>query len=265
MATMYNKGADYAVLKSLGVDSSNLQVLKSAGVNLSVGTDIIRLTQGQEKLDLSFGSLGVSNAVKNPKATIKVTTDTGLSAYISADIAVNNFVSKFISNIVDDAASSITNLGVIGPDSPESFTNKPKKIYHDPTADVPIPPSHEVTSANNYSSLPAVKLRDATVLYQRVEGTDSSSVYRLVAANDKVKMAVRVKSGGTLSVRLEGTIDSTVESKLIGYGLSKKNAGHYSGHFDCTACSPESFIGAIIVGSGIRFTTPIPDYSKVSK
>lgn len=280
MAIMYNKGTDYSILKSLGVPNDQLQILKFSCVILSVGTDIIRLEKGQYKLELSFGSLGVGNAVKNPKATIKVGTLDGGVSFLPADLAVANFVSTFISEIVN-TASSIDNLGVLVPDSPSSFISKPKKIHYDPNTNITtdsvgaktlgellkekLTTIPEVTLEDNYASLPVVKLRDATVLYQRVEGTDPSSVYRLVAANDKVKMAVRVKHGVTLSIRLEGTISDTVANKLIGYGLSKKNSGHYSGHFDCKQCTPENFIGALIVGSGIRFTTPIPDYSKVSK
>ena len=296
MAIMYKKGTDYSILKSLGVSFDARMKLKSLGVALSVGTNVIWLECGSEKSELSFVGLGLNNAVKNPQQNYSVAIDGGTVSSKTVADRVNEFVKSFISAVVSGGLSK-------NPDGDQSFTtyvdedgytqvvDKPSeslsslvkgtvKFLVEPVnpdqqpkykkfgLDHKFDDGYKLVQPVDYSTLPVCKLRDATVLYQRVEGTNPASVYRLVAANDKVKMAVRVVTSPqsvTLSVRVEGDTSVATENKLTAYGLSKKNNGHFSGHFDCEHCSPDSLIGAIIMGSGIRFTTPIPEYEKVCK
>jgi hypothetical protein len=112
-------------------------------------------------------------------------------------------------------------------------------------------------------------LRDAKAMYQRVKGTSSGSIYVTVALNSKLKVAARTE-GIQLSVRVEGAglDDPVIVAKLTEQGLSMKKGDtsfkYMSGHYPCTPEAPTAKVmGAILMGSGIEFDSPLPKFSKV--
>lgn len=115
-----------------------------------------------------------------------------------------------------------------------------------------------------------VHLKDATEMYQQVHSTSAGSVYVVVALNDNVRIAARIK-GGSLSLRVEGDFSEKVKKALAAQGIQMKGkvkdgAGAWeyaSGHFECGNVPPDRVVGAILVASGLPFDSPIPDMKKV--
>ena len=109
-----------------------------------------------------------------------------------------------------------------------------------------------------------VRLSEATQLYQRVHGTSAGSVYFVVAIGDGINVAARI-SGNSLSIRAEGQNEvlEKFKGKLMAAGLTKSSEHHYSVHFTCESIPPERALGAVLLGSGIKFNTPLPEISKL--
>lgn len=135
--------------------------------------------------------------------------------------------------------------------------------------DEPVSPGETIGG----SSKVVIPLRDAKALYQRVVGTSEGSVYVVVAisVNGKVKIAAKVEGGGaSLSVRAEGDgMDSDVVTRLSGQGMTlkvKPQSQYMSGHYHCNQLAPpDKVLGAILLGSGIPFRTPLPTMDEVVK
>jgi hypothetical protein len=115
-----------------------------------------------------------------------------------------------------------------------------------------------------------IPLRDAKAMYQKVHGTSAKSVYVVVALHDDLKIAARIE-GSSLSVRAEGpALDLvSVTDKLSKQGLSLKNKTTFkymSGHYPCNDdAPPNKVLGAILLGTGIDFDSPMPKVSKVKE
>ena len=109
----------------------------------------------------------------------------------------------------------------------------------------------------------AVPLKDATIMYQPVRGTDASSRYFVVAMNDRVKVAARVMAG-KVSIRAEGDFTPSEMTGLMHNGLTNHDGKYLSGHFNFGGINPSRVIGAVLMGSGISFVTPMPDLKLIS-
>jgi len=114
-------------------------------------------------------------------------------------------------------------------------------------------------------------LRDAKALYQRVIGTSEGSVYVVVAlsSESKIRVAAKIEHSMSLSVRVEGDglAEEVVVATLKAQALTlkaKPTFKYMSGHYACNAeAPPNKVLGAILLGSGIKFDTPMPDLLKV--
>jgi hypothetical protein len=116
-------------------------------------------------------------------------------------------------------------------------------------------------SATNPKIAAPVPLKDATSMYQPVKGTSPGSRYFVVAMNPRIKVAARIE-GTTVSVRVEG---NPLPSEVAGLSQVSLNKGgdYYSGHFQCGNVSPTRVVGAVLLGSGIDFDTPMPSLKKI--
>lgn len=123
------------------------------------------------------------------------------------------------------------------------------------TGEWPIFPKSDMAAAK------AVKLRDATAMYQPVIGTSANSRYFLVAARHDLKMAARW-SGNQLSVRIEGTGFDKYLKEIQSAGFDKKGGGadYTSIHLSVQdAPMARKALGALIFGLGVQMHTPLPD------
>jgi hypothetical protein len=106
----------------------------------------------------------------------------------------------------------------------------------------------------------AVPLREATQLHQRIKGTDSSSVYHVIAIGRDVIVAARIKNNHNVAIRAEiiphhaSKAAQAAQKGLIFAGLDKKNGGHYSLHLDAPDFNMvKRSIGSILFATEINF------------
>lgn len=139
-----------------------------------------------------------------------------------------------------------------------------------PKGDVTVP------MAKQHKETPApvdgnpVRLHSATEMYQPVIGTSPGSIYKVIGISiEGVKIAAKIK-GLKVSIRAEREgvehflAGAKVTEDLVGAGLHVADQKTYmSGHFSCSNTTPSKLIGAVIVGCGLSFKTPIPDISKI--
>lgn len=133
-----------------------------------------------------------------------------------------------------------------------SFVGKPPELKDEVGPPVSKDPLNE----------PVVKLANATKLYQRVHGSDSSSVYFCigVSIDGKLKLAARRKGGGALSVRAEWSpTASGYPAKLYEAGFEAKGSGYCSIHVKAnTEQEVARVIGALLFSVGVEWATPLP-------
>lgn len=142
-------------------------------------------------------------------------------------------------------------LGKLPPlkNSPDAVKEKPTKSEAWPTFDV-----------SKLTSAAPVELRKATMMYQPVMGTSAGSRYFLVAANEDIRVAARIKKG-TLSVRIEGPSWKKYVSNIQTCGFDNVKDDYASIHLavgeDVVLASKT--LGAILLGLGVLFETPVPE------
>lgn len=159
-------------------------------------------------------------------------------------------------------AISLAKSGQLGPASKQSIqfqfegalkallgdvSATPAKALHKPESSVPLStlfseeeakvaqkkwmdPPPLVSEIINKPKGAAVKLENATALYQSVLGTSSGSIYKVIALLKGASMAVRIK-GNTVSFRVEGPSLNFHKSALATAGFTVKDS-YASVHFD---------------------------------
>lgn len=111
-----------------------------------------------------------------------------------------------------------------------------------------------------------VKLRDATMMYQPVFGSSSTSRYFMVGANADVRVAARYRKG-LLSIRIEGPKWTPYKNAIAACGFSKVDVtgGYASVHLEVgnDPLLASKTLGAVLTGLGIPFETPIPNLAVI--
>lgn len=104
---------------------------------------------------------------------------------------------------------------------------------------------------------PKVNLRDATMLMQRVYGTDKSSTYYAVALSKGLKMALRV-AGLSASIRIEGADLHHYTARLTASGLFTVKSNHASGHHAIEhGVKADMYLGAALAVPGVAWESAI--------
>ena len=122
----------------------------------------------------------------------------------------------------------------------------------------PLP--DKVFPTNKMQSAERVQLAEATMLYQPVFGTDTTSRYFTVACGQGLNIAARY-SGNKLSVRVAGAQFDTWADNLTSFGFNNVNKSnkYASMHFDgLDKAMAAKALGAMVMGLGIQWSTPIP-------
>ena len=109
-------------------------------------------------------------------------------------------------------------------------------------------------------SMPRVFLRNADMLGQPVNGTDSASVYYVAALSPSVKVAIRFIGKG-LSFRVEGTISDKDRKNLMENGFTPKMKDHKENHWSLQLIAEPKHrsraLGALLMGLGLEFTQQV--------
>ena len=101
-----------------------------------------------------------------------------------------------------------------------------------------------------------IKLAEAEAIGQQVKGSSVGSVYRLIAANARVKVAARLE-GQQLSLRVEWVDPTPDEVALIAKSGVTLQGKHASMHMDIQGIAPDRILGAFIYGMGVKFDRTI--------
>jgi hypothetical protein len=171
-----------------------------------------------------------------------------LSTYASQDEAVKLLIKKSVEGVIEDALKAsvdptwevlpfVVDNPVIAP-APKVTVTTPVA----PTVKNTPKPVEEV-----------VKLRDARAISQKVFGTSSGAVYRVVAVG-KVNLAIR-EQPSTLSIRAEfqGDKDADIVKKLTALGFNE-HITYLSMHISLTEGTPAMrVVGSVLLGLGVEF------------
>lgn len=259
------KASNYNFLQKVGVPEASIAELKVAGIKVSLGYKDFALVSAHN-VKLSQGALPLSsNEIMKGLGTAQQHAET----LVAVEKAVNAALAKNPSE--SDLAPMSLDLGSpVFAKSKPAPSAMPKAVKVDPATVLEA----MATDAKAEESVSALKeaavisLRDATKMYQRVNGSSGGSVYVAVALNKQIKVAARIH-GAVLDVRVEGSISPQIKNKLAAQGLSAKGdegeIKYMSAHFNCGKVLPERVMGALLVGIGIQFETPLPDMTMVKK
>ena len=110
-----------------------------------------------------------------------------------------------------------------------------------------------------------VNLKDANSMYQPVKGTSDDSRYYVIGGNEEFKVAARY-SGSKLSIRIEGDNWKKYQKQVVETGFSI-NSDYASVHLNVGADKKlaSKTLGAVILGLGVPFTSPLPEFEKLAK
>lgn len=130
-------------------------------------------------------------------------------------------------------------------------------------SDTPIKPAKKKAGSSVTGSKP-VKLRDATKLLQPVLGSSPGSIYYAVALSDVCKVAARLRSNGSVSIRAEGDNLKKFVTQLKNAGLTMTDKGHFSVHFDgLDEVMARKVVGAVLFSTAINFTEVASDLTAI--
>jgi hypothetical protein len=233
------KSKGLQLLTKLGIEPTLVEALKAKGVTLAVSHK-------------SFTFYAVDNK-------ILVCNELPVSATDLLGSGVSYFNKKTGKEILTSAAQSV-------------LTALLAETETQPVAESPVQAAalEQATTVLTTIVAPAdfnqvVPLREATKMYQKVRGTSSGSVYIVVALNDSLRVAARI-IGTNLAVRVEPAGSNSFHpvdiNRLKAQSLDYKQT-YASGHFECGKVSAARTLGAILVGLGIVFDTPLPSVELV--
>lgn len=244
MAIIFSKGSVSGLLKALGAKVGFIEQVIKSDFTLNLGISSIKLVSGYETETIQLGATVESIILGKVTEAEKI-------------IILGKVVKKLQPHL-----QVIANPKYTEP-TPDLVANAEMEQVIKAMAKVTT--SEATNKIPNYEEVKAlqpVALRDAVYMYQPVLGTSHSSIYSVVALTDSLAMAVKL-GGNNISVRVEGNISTEDKLKLATVGLTDKGA-YLSGHFDTQGkCDASRVLGAILLGCGIDYNTPLPKLSMI--
>lgn len=196
----------WGLLTMFGLPSSSIANAQELGVLCSVATNGLTFKYGDSSkfvavkpVTLSLLKAGTIGA--SAKAATAALLGTALAEVVSTASAEGPTAAK-----VDD--QQVDTLGAAPSQQPPG-TPQPNVALTVPTAALAVPQDK-------------VPLSAATYVHQRVEGTSSNTVYRVVILASDVAVAFRL-NGYKLSIRVEGLLDKYAPL-LAGWGFDMKGS-----------------------------------------
>lgn len=247
------------ILLGLGVLPPTLQKLKSIGTEVTLTNVSPAVLTFRYKGELAgtvnlgtvkLAAIYAGTLHEGTKKSIKLHLDKVIGVILAADGGVKSTKTDLMA---EDKQESKSVLDVAPPVQVISTQKAAPVAWSD------FPAATKKTA-------PCVKLRDATHMYQPVLGTSEGSRYYMIGANDDIRIAVRIK-GGSLSIRIEGPNWTKYKAKISSVGFNKvdQKNDYASMHLslDADPILMGKTIGAVLLGLGVPFETPIPDIAKI--
>jgi hypothetical protein len=201
------------MIKLLGGDSDLVDLVTAPSIKIIVAGTVTLLC-------------GTTTVPMNLEPVAIMMAKAGTIGHISANFALAALMS----------ARSDLLKKMEGLDAPTTLQKGKKKPSHDGghvSATFPIKASQPEPADVPNGYIP-VKLADTEELGAPVKGTGGDSVYHMIGRGPNMKLALRYKESGNISLRAEpthfGPFDSEVQQRLSDAGLDLANGGHYSLH-----------------------------------
>ena len=277
--------SNYAFLEKLGIPAELIAKIKQSGLNVALGFTEFKLLNKQ---GATVASYTFPQGVKTTDV-MKGTVDgkmldfikSGIMNVLVAPVVVGEAESVPLAQLFKAKELEVTVEGLSEAEIEKLFPGTKVKISGLPEKKSVFKPLSEAIeqdsqlagqimskpqkagvpaklSATEVLKMEAVPLAQATMLYQPVRGTDKSSRYFVVAMNDDIRVAARIK-GASVSMRVEGNITQAVRQALVNDNMKFDDKGKYlSRHLSADKATPEKIVGATLMGSGIAFDTPLP-------
>lgn len=235
--------------------SGNFKFLNKVGIS---NETIETLKQSSLKIDLGFYDFRIKNEMGKVLAACKLPHSTNelMKGTVSPSGVAECKTAIF--GVIKMAISAQEPVLV----SAEKVLEEAEKVIkgNKPTVKVEVTtpgyPTLQATTAE-IKSASAVPLAQASKLYQPVKGTSSGSRYFVVAMNDDIRVAARVENH-KVSIRVEGNLTPEIVKKFQSVNLIAQGS-YMSAHFEVGKVPPSRLIGAVLLGSGVRFLSPMPD------
>lgn len=216
------------------------------------------------KFNLAFYSVTADlSCVGQPNVSVTLPTSTTSLLKGNADQTVLEASIMQLIALLGDVKKGV--LGTAGPLKNGTETN--------PCLEIPLPSSPssikkpvlmtKMEPTTKESSGGVVRLAQATQVGQPVRGSSGGSVYYAMALNNDLKLGIRVKKNGSVSIRAEGNPSPTEIQKLQKAGMSKAGTEHWSIHFDAIDVPVSRCIGAFLMGLEIPFDSQIMNFGQV--
>ncbi|MCL4743853.1 MAG: hypothetical protein KJZ83_00410 [Burkholderiaceae bacterium] len=257
-----------AALKKIGIPQDLYDWLKSKPVQVSLGATKFTFSipaelvgePVQHEVPVTLDQLQKLNA-----GTLPPTQKTALRHALGSTIS--GLIAAYGAKLEDKTAEKLTSAVEASMYTPGqweqqlSALNKLPPIKSAPEKPKPqgLWPMFDLTQLK---SAAPVKLRDASMMYQPVQGTSVGSRYFVVGANKDVRIAARFQNG-KLSVRIEGPSwqNYTENIASCGFGNVDKAMDYASLHLDVghDMVVASKTMGAILMGLGVPLETPLPE------
>lgn len=208
--------------------------------------------------NLAFYSV-TADLSKLGMANVSVTLPTSTTSLLkgTADPSVEKASTLQLIALLDDVKSALV-IKVVDDASSKS---------ENPASEIPLSAPKKTVLTSKFetpsSSDGIVRLVQATQVGQPVRGSSGGSVYYAMALSDQVKLAVRVKKNGSVSIRAEGTPPANIVQRLHSVGMTKAGSEHWSIHFDAVDVPVSRCVGAFLMGLEIPFDSQITNFSQV--
>ena len=254
-----------AALKKLGLPEALGAWLMDHSVEVALSSTQFVFTHpklGSSSITVTLNQLQTLSAGTLPSATKMILCNKAVG------------VIKAMQNVQAGVDPGSTGTGALeNPPEPYSKYGVLSKLPHSPPSLQPAAPKPAAVASKWAVFPPAamhdaqmVKLREATMLYQPVFGTSQDSRYFVVAANDDLRVAARYEEG-TLSLRIEGPKFSTAKNTVLKAGF-KHDAGKEHASLHLKTGSDKTLtaktLGAVLLGLGIEFVTPLPQLKVIA-
>jgi hypothetical protein len=264
----------FTFLEKVGIDPKLLEALTQQNVTLVLGFFDLKFMspQGVElgNYKLPKSTNDIMKGLVDPM--VKEAIKGGLTHVIMKAVNYENkealTTGKGILTVNDEVLGTVTDLKLnfdIGKPATIKVPHKALSVEQDTANNPPSPSQYIAQSDSSLKALlesPTIPLKQATKMYQPVKGTDPGSRYFAIAYGSGIAVAVRITN--MVSIRVEGNLTSEIKNTFHKMGI-QDNGTYLSGHFDAKGSNviPERVVGAVLMGSGLEFTSPMPNLTYI--
>lgn len=255
----------FSAMEKLGVSPEHLDWLKANPVTAVLKVNGFEFAPESGEVDFKPTTMKIS---LEHLQQLKAGTISPVEAH-KYKLGLESIIVKTIQGDWALQAAFANQTAAVAPESPLAKFPKIKT-----TPDEPAEPALAASPGGNWpmfdvmklKSAPTVKLRDATMMYQPVQGTSTGSRYFMVGANKDIRVAARYQ-GSSLSLRIEGPFWQKYVANIqaVSFDKVQQKEGYASLHVEVPdKLMASKALGAVLVGLNVPLETPIPQLGVIA-